>query len=78
MEPKNRSFGLLIPEIWLLLEKEQIERVHEFCSSAVIVAGTAYFLFPTWKYVPGGLFRGFWVKEWREVTFMKDWVKPNC
>ena len=50
------SFGLLIPELWLLLVKEQIERVHEFCSSAVNAAGTADFLFPTWKYVPGSLF----------------------
>ena len=51
--------------------KEQIERVHEFCSSAVNAAGTADFLFPTWKYVPGSLFWVFLVKEWREVTFMK-------
>ena len=33
--------------------KEWNERVHKFCSSVLIFAGTANFFFPTWRGVPG-------------------------
>ena len=71
MEQKEQVLWTTHSGVWLLLVTEQIERIHEFCSSAVNAAGTADFLFPTWKYVPGSLFWVFLVKEWREVTFMK-------
>ena len=33
--------------------KSQNERVHKFCSSALVFAGTAILFFPTWKNVSG-------------------------
>ena len=80
--------------------KSQNERVHKFCSSALVFAGTAILFFLHGKIYRGHILNVFqtssdtgntlktpWksgffqkkgrkrVKEWREVTFMKEWVK---
>ena len=52
-------------------------------SKKVNLTGTADLLFPIWKYIPGGLFRGFceilWNQEHHErVSPLKEWAERGC